>query len=105
MSAVIDVSCWLALAPLAAGFLVRIFIIQHECGHHPVLRLRRANDIVGFACSLLTLTTYSTWRRANSITDVAAQEETVIGSGSDSVARYKFRRTTGHQAIIWLVGE
>lgn len=53
----------LAMAPLAAGFLVRIFIIQHDCGHAAFFRSRRANDLVGFACSLLTLTPYSSWRR------------------------------------------
>jgi len=60
-----DVSYWLslALAPLAAGFLVRIFIIQHDCGHWSFFRGRRANDILGFACSLLTLTPYASWRR------------------------------------------
>lgn len=60
-----DVSYWLALAlaPLAAGFLVRIFIIQHDCGHRSFFRGRRANAILGFACSLLTLTPYASWRR------------------------------------------
>jgi omega-6 fatty acid desaturase (delta-12 desaturase) len=107
ISAVMDVSCWvaLALAPLAAGFLVRIFIIQHDYGHLSFFRSRRANDIVGFACCLLTLMPYPTWRRANSITDLAVQEEAVIGSGGDSIGRNKFRRTTGHQAIIWLACE
>lgn len=65
MYAVIDLSYWiaLALAPLAAGFLVRIFIIQHDCGHLSFFRSRRANDLIGFACSLLTLTPYASWRR------------------------------------------
>ena len=60
-----DTSYWLALAlaPLAAGFLVRIFIIQHDCGHHAFFRSRRANDWVGSACSLLTMTAYQSWRR------------------------------------------
>jgi len=65
MYAAFDISYWLtlALAPLAAGFAVRIFIIQHDCGHHAFLRSRRANDIVGLACSLVTLTPYPSWRR------------------------------------------
>jgi len=65
MHAVAGLSYWLALllAPLAAGFLVRVFIIQHDCGHHAFFRSRRANDIVGAACSLLTLTPYASWRR------------------------------------------
>lgn len=60
-----DFSYWLtlALAPLAAGFLVRIFIIQHDCGHRAFFRSRRANDIAGFACSILTFTPYAAWRR------------------------------------------
>lgn len=65
MYLLLELSYWLSLAltPLAAGFLVRIFIIQHDCGHGSFFRRRRANDMVGFACSLLTLTPYASWRR------------------------------------------
>jgi acyl-lipid omega-6 desaturase (Delta-12 desaturase) len=61
----IDVSYWLvlALAVPAAGFVVRIFIIQHDCGHGSFLPSRRANDLVGRLCSLVTLTPYAHWRR------------------------------------------
>lgn len=60
-----DKAWWLslALAPLAADFLVRIFIIQHDCGHGSYFRKRRANDALGFACSLVTLAPYASWRR------------------------------------------
>ncbi|MDX1709653.1 MAG: fatty acid desaturase [Rhodovibrionaceae bacterium] len=60
-----DLSYWitLALAPLAAGFLVRVFIIQHDCGHSSYFRARRANQVVGLICSFLTLTPYRPWRR------------------------------------------
>lgn len=56
---------WLALplAPLAAGFLVRLFIIQHDCGHGSFFATRRANDAMGFVCSLATMTPYASWRR------------------------------------------
>lgn len=54
---------WLLLAPVAAGFLVRIFIIQHDCGHDAFFRSKRANDIIGYACSLMTLAPYASWRR------------------------------------------
>lgn len=65
MYLVLDLSVWLALAlsPLAAGFLVRIFILQHDCGHRALFRARWANDLAGYACSLLTLTPYPAWRR------------------------------------------
>ncbi|WP_235830061.1 fatty acid desaturase [Algihabitans albus] len=65
MYLVMELSFWLALAfaPLAAGFLVRIFILQHDCGHQAFFRARWANDLVGYACSLFTLTPYPAWRR------------------------------------------
>jgi omega-6 fatty acid desaturase (delta-12 desaturase) len=48
---------------VAAGFLVRTFIIQHDCGHGAFFRSRRANQTVGIACSLFTLAPYLSWRR------------------------------------------
>src|SRR5947207_7048016 len=59
------ISLWvtLPLSVLAAGFLVRIFIIQHDCGHGAFFRSQRANHIVGFLCGLMTLTPYAFWRR------------------------------------------
>lgn len=65
MYATMALSHWTALllAPLAAGFLVRIFIIQHDCGHLAFFRSRRANNITGFLCGLFTLTPYLSWRR------------------------------------------
>jgi acyl-lipid omega-6 desaturase (Delta-12 desaturase) len=61
----VAVSFWIALplSVLAAGFLVRIFIIQHDCGHGSFFRSRRANDLIGMLCSLMTLTPYAFWRR------------------------------------------
>lgn len=65
MHATVGISSWipLALAPLAAGFLVRTFIIQHDCGHGAFFRSRRLNDALGSACSLFTLAPYASWRR------------------------------------------
>jgi omega-6 fatty acid desaturase (delta-12 desaturase) len=56
---------WLGLflAIPAAGFLVRLFMIQHDCGHGAFFRQRRANDWVGRVISVLTLTPYDHWRR------------------------------------------
>src|ERR1051326_5050650 len=61
----LGVSVWTTppLLLIAAGFLVRIFIIQHDCGHGSFLRSRRANNILGSICSLVTLTPYTFWRR------------------------------------------
>lgn len=53
----------LALALPAAGLLVRLFIIQHDCGHGAYFSSRRANGVVGILCSTLTMTPYANWRR------------------------------------------
>jgi omega-6 fatty acid desaturase (delta-12 desaturase) len=52
----------LALACLAALFLVRVFIIFHDCGHGSYFRSKKANDLVGFISGLLTLTPYRHWK-------------------------------------------
>ena len=55
----------LLLAIPAAGLLVRLFIIQHDCGHGSFFRSRAANDFVGRALSVLTLTPYDSWKRGH----------------------------------------
>jgi acyl-lipid omega-6 desaturase (Delta-12 desaturase) len=51
----------------AAGFLVRLFMIQHDCGHGSFFHHRSANDWVGRVIGVLTLTPYDFWRRAHGI--------------------------------------
>jgi len=58
---------YLVLAVPAAGFLVRLFMIQHDCGHGAFFRHRLANDWVGRALSVLTLTPYDFWRRTHAV--------------------------------------
>lgn len=53
----------LLLAPPAAGLLVRLFMIQHDCGHGSFFRGRLANDWVGRVIGVVTLTPYGYWRR------------------------------------------
>jgi len=63
------ISWWLTLplAILAGGFLVRIFIIHHDCGHSSYFKSRRANDIVGCITGVLTFTPYHHWRWEHAI--------------------------------------
>src|SRR6266849_9091229 len=60
---------WLSLllAVPAAGFLLRLFMIQHDCGHGAFFRHRLANDWVGRVISVLTLTPYDHWRRNHAV--------------------------------------
>jgi omega-6 fatty acid desaturase (delta-12 desaturase) len=53
----------LALAVPTGALLVRVFIVQHDCGHGALFASRRANHAVGMLCSLFTLTPYTNWRR------------------------------------------
>jgi omega-6 fatty acid desaturase (delta-12 desaturase) len=60
----LQVSYWLtgALALLAAGFSVRVFVIFHDCGHGSFFKSRKANDILGFITGVLSFTPYYHWR-------------------------------------------
>ena len=70
----INYSYWitLLLAFPAAGFTIRIFIIQHDCGHGSFFSSRRANDLTGLFCSIFTLTPYYYWRKSHAIHHASA---------------------------------
>lgn len=55
----------LLLAIPTAGLLVRLFIIQHDCGHGSFFRSRAANDFLGRTLSVLTLTPYGSWKQGH----------------------------------------
>lgn len=55
------------LAFPAAGFLVRIFIIQHDCGHGSFLSNQSANRWLGRVLGILTITPYDYWQRSHAI--------------------------------------
>jgi omega-6 fatty acid desaturase (delta-12 desaturase) len=63
------VSLWitLALVPIAAGFLIRSFIIAHDCGHGAFFRSRLANTITGTLTALLAFTPYDQWRHEHAV--------------------------------------
>jgi omega-6 fatty acid desaturase (delta-12 desaturase) len=65
----LDVGYWLSLiiAVPAAGFLVRLFMIQHDCGHGSFFRHRLINDWVGRVLGPLTFTPYGYWRRSHAL--------------------------------------
>ena len=53
----------LFLAPLGGGLMIRLFIIQHDCGHSSFLPSKGWNDAVGRMLSVLTFTPYEVWKR------------------------------------------
>ena len=65
MIALVTIGHWgyaLLLSPLAGGVLVKLFTIQHDCGHGSYFKTRGANNALGFLISLLTFTPYGFWR-------------------------------------------
>ena len=67
--ATLDFGYWLSLslAVPAAGFLMRLFMIQHDCSHSAFFRHRLANDWIGRVIGVLTFTPYGLWRRTHAI--------------------------------------
>ncbi|TIU79115.1 MAG: fatty acid desaturase, partial [Mesorhizobium sp.] len=65
----------------AAGFLVRIFMIQHDCGHGSFFANRTADDWIGRGLGILTLTPYDCWRRAHATHHASAGNLDERGTG------------------------
>lgn len=65
----LDVGYWLTLllAIPTAGFVIRIFIIQHDCGHNSFFASRKANNWVGAISGIVTFTPYNSWRKQHAI--------------------------------------
>lgn len=56
-----------AVSAVNGAFLVRLFVIQHDCGHGSFFTSRQANDWLGRILAALTLTPYDIWKRTHSI--------------------------------------
>jgi len=82
----------LALIPVAAAFLMRLFMIQHDCGHGAFLPGKQLNDWLGRAIGVLTLTPYDYWQRAHAIHHATsgALDRRIIG-GIDTLTVDEYR--------------
>lgn len=65
----LSVSYWLtfAISICNAAFLLRLFVIQHDCGHGSFFNNRTVSDWLGRVIGVLTLTPYDVWRRSHSL--------------------------------------
>lgn len=79
----LGVSYWLtgALALLAAGFQIRIFIIFHDCGHGSFFKSRRANRILGFITGVMSFTPFYHWRWEHALHHASAGDLDRRGTG------------------------
>src|SRR5687767_16009361 len=79
----IQISYWitLALAFPAAGFLMRTFIIFHDCGHGSFFKSQKANDFVGRITAFLNFTPYYRWKHDHAIHHATASDLDRRGTG------------------------
>jgi omega-6 fatty acid desaturase (delta-12 desaturase) len=84
-----------AIAVVAAGFLLRLFMIQHDCGHGSFFRQRLANDWVGRVLGVLTLTPYDFWRQTHAAHHASSGNLDRRGVGDiDTLTVNEFRART-----------
>ena len=105
----------LALAVVAGGLLVRLFILFHDCCHGALFDSRRANTIAGNILGVLTFTPFAEWRRLHGIHHASAGDLDRRGTGDIwtlTVAEYRAAsrgrklayRIVRHPFLMCLVG-
>ncbi|MCM3568686.1 fatty acid desaturase [Neobacillus mesonae] len=71
----------LVFAVAAAGFLVRSFIIFHDCCHYSFFKSRKANKILGTLTGILTLFPFSQWQHDHSVHHATSSNLDKRGTG------------------------
>jgi len=115
--ATLDLGYWISLllALLAAGFLVRLFMIQHDCGHGSFFHQRLINDWVGRVIGVLTLTPYHFWQRTHALHHAGSGNLDRRGFGDiDTLTVHEYRarsfwgrlryRLYRHPAVMFGIG-
>ena len=99
-------SAWLtlALAFPAAGCLVRLFILQHDCGHGSFFKSRAANDVLGRALSVLTFTPYDRWRKNHAIHHATSGDLDRRGCGDVHMLTVKeYRNLSAGRRLVYRI--
>ena len=92
----------LLIAPFAGLMLVKLFTIQHDCGHQSYFKSRRANHGLGWFISLLTLTPFGFWRDAHNRHHAGSGNLDRRGLGGvDVLTLDEFRRLTPMQRFLY----
>jgi omega-6 fatty acid desaturase (delta-12 desaturase) len=105
----------LLLAIPTAGFLVRSYIVFHDCAHGSFLRTKRANALLGTAVGLLVFETFACWRHNHAVHHATAGDLGRRGVGDVptlTVAEYRARsnrerflyRLFRHPAVMFGIG-
>jgi acyl-lipid omega-6 desaturase (Delta-12 desaturase) len=107
MYSLLDVSYWLVLAVSvpAAGFLVRAYILFHDCAHGSFLPWSKANEWLGATCGLLVFTPFQRWRHQHAVHHASSGDLDRRGVGDVptlTVAEYQalpWRRRLGYRLL------
>ncbi len=95
---------WIALLLTvpAAAFLVRLFMIQHDCGHRAFFRTRRANDWLGSVIGVVTLTPHTYWRVAHALHHATSGNLDRRGIGDIAVMTVReYRALPGRRKLLY----
>ncbi|MGB7373239.1 fatty acid desaturase [Pontixanthobacter sp.] len=104
MLAAVAAGHWLALSltPLAGLLLLRLFIIQHDCGHGAFLPSRFGNDWTGRMLGVFTFTPYDCWKRSHALHHAATGNLDARGSGDvDTLTVREFHALTPVQRSLY----
>jgi omega-6 fatty acid desaturase (delta-12 desaturase) len=104
MCAALDYGHYIGLlgAAPAAGLLVRLFMIQHDCGHGSFFHGRLANDWVGRAIGVMTLTPYDYWRHNHALHHASSGNLDRRGFGDiDTLTVREFRARPRWRQILY----
>jgi acyl-lipid omega-6 desaturase (Delta-12 desaturase) len=91
----------LALAIPAAGFLVRVFVVFHDCAHGSLLPSRRANAVVGSVMGLFVLSPFRRWRHDHAVHHATSGDLDRRGVGDVitlTISEYQARSPRGRLA-------
>ncbi|MEZ5894004.1 MAG: fatty acid desaturase [Parvularculaceae bacterium] len=92
------------LTPVAGLLLVKLFTIQHDCGHGSYFNNRRANDALGFLISILTFTPYGFWRDAHNRHHASSGDLDRRGVGAvDTLTVPEYRALSRSKQIMYRV--
>jgi acyl-lipid omega-6 desaturase (Delta-12 desaturase) len=105
----------LPLSIITAGFIARLFIIFHDCGHGAFFKSQFLNDTIGNILGIITYTPYHRWHHAHLIHHRTAGNLDKRGVGDVwtltvdefknlSVGRRRFYRVYRHPIIMFFVG-
>jgi acyl-lipid omega-6 desaturase (Delta-12 desaturase) len=94
-----------ALTILAAGFLVRVFVVFHDCAHGSLLPSRHANTVLGAAMGVLVLSPFVRWRHDHAVHHATAGDLDRRGIGDivtltvDEYAARSWRGRMGYRML------